>query len=412
MHRHNGKHWLLAALAVGGVAACGGSTTNDPGTPDDELTSGSEFAVVVPLLDGGTQNQVTAMSSNSHVVAGWSETTDGKHAFRWHRSDADAEDLGTLPGATAASAVTGMSSNGDVIVGYSQDSTGLYQGFVWTKKDGMKALTPPTAGQVYPTAVSGDGKTIVGCWASPTIEVEPCVAQMWPPPTGGGASSGFIYTEADGFRILSPPQDQYGYSAIWSTNENGSVFVGDFVFDRFGGPGPGTGTPVVSGSRWTAETEPGGGTMIGFLDELASTARIISADGLVVGGTSLTPSLDNTPVMTPVRWTPETGLVDMLQLTSYNMEMNAISEDGSVMAGGGVPGQQSGVTTLAWAWDDANGFMSFNDLFTVELQTDLGTRLPTIIRAVSADGKIFSGVAVGLDRKERGFVAKVPLPEP
>ncbi len=411
--RHRGAtSWIFAGLAVGSLAACGGSKTHETGTPEDDLTSGDEFAVVVPLLDGGTQNQVTAMSRNSHVVGGWSESTDGTHAFRWHRSNESAEDLGTLPDATKASAVTGMSRDGKVIVGYSQDSTGLYQGFVWTKKDGMKALTPPTEGQVYPTAVSGDGKTIVGCWASPVIAVKPCVAQMWPPPTGGGASSGFIHTDADGFRILSPPQEPFGYSAIWSTNENGSVFVGDSIFDRFGGPGPGTGIPIVSGSRWTAATEAGGGTMIGFLDELTSTARVISADGLVVGGTSLTPSLENTPVMTPVRWTPETGLVDMLQLTSYNMVVNAISDDGSVMAGGGVPGQQPGVTTLAWAWDDANGFMSFNDLFTVELQTDLGTRLPTIIQAISGDGKIFSGVAVGLDRKERGFVAKVPLPEP
>ena len=71
--------------------------------------------------------------------------------------------LGALPGDVSAAADS-VSRDGSVVVGYSTNPSSHQRAFRWTRQTGMMALVSTTAvlGDVIATAVSGDGRTVVG----------------------------------------------------------------------------------------------------------------------------------------------------------------------------------------------------------------------------------------------------------
>lgn len=97
------------------------------------------------------------------TVAGSSDT----RAFRYVASSDTFSDLGVL-GNDASSVAVGIDRTGSTIVGTSISSGGAIRPFLWTSTRGIRALEDYASGafdgltKVRPTAISSDGRTIVG----------------------------------------------------------------------------------------------------------------------------------------------------------------------------------------------------------------------------------------------------------
>ncbi|MEX2141720.1 MAG: PEP-CTERM sorting domain-containing protein [Pirellulales bacterium] len=132
------------------------------------------------------------VSSDGSVVVGWSESSNGREAFRWTEAGGMVG-LGDLQGGVLRSIASGISADGSVIVG-TGNSTGTFFGeaFLWTQPTGMMNLKEFLAtggatgltgwtllGDVY---VSGDGTRIAGTGRNPAGLLEPWIATIPPIP--------------------------------------------------------------------------------------------------------------------------------------------------------------------------------------------------------------------------------------
>ena len=163
-------------------------------------------------LEHSPDSEVPSVSANGSSMAGTTRPgggTTATHAFRWTESTGT-EDLGDI-GPNVR--VSGMSADGTVIVGTASDDSGN-RSFRWTREQGVFWL-PSVNGSA--TAVSGDGKTIVG------IDDQP-----------GGF---FVYTDKDGY-VHVGTGDLYAQPT--TVNYDGSVIAGhspevEWVWDRSNG---------------------------------------------------------------------------------------------------------------------------------------------------------------------------------
>ncbi len=122
---------------------------------------------------GGENSQATAVSADGLVVVGTAEDADGlSRAFRW-TAGGGMQDLGTLGG--SQSKAFGVSGDGSVVVGKAGNIDLELRAFRWTAAGGMEDLNI-TFADVIPegwvlveaTAVSSDGRFIVGTGINPT----------------------------------------------------------------------------------------------------------------------------------------------------------------------------------------------------------------------------------------------------
>lgn len=134
-------------------------------------TAGGTVGLGHPL---GGSTGAYGVNADGSVIVGFSNSASGTQASRW-TSGGDMVGLGVLPGHIYSEA-RGVSGDGSVVVGISDsdDTIGNAEAFRWTSGGGMERLwdvlvdhgvNPTAAGWtslVYASAISSDGRTIVG----------------------------------------------------------------------------------------------------------------------------------------------------------------------------------------------------------------------------------------------------------
>jgi probable HAF family extracellular repeat protein len=267
--------------------------------------------------------------------------------------------LGFFPDGTTSWA-RGVSDDGSVVVGWSNGPPGDIEAFHWTDDTGMQSLGLLPGDNISVagapdghSGVSGDGSVIVGR----SIERPPSEQrnQSW---------EAFVYTELEGMRGLGH-RNSYAYTASF----DGSVVVGDIE--------------TSEAFRWT---EDEGLAILG--DWLA---RDVSADGAVIVGHSrkyLSP--DEPPRRDVVRWTAETGVVEIgVERTGGNP---SVSPDGSVIAGSARISSQS--AQEAFRWHESTGAIGLGWLYADDDHSRAS--------GLNEDGNIIVGWSQGDDHL--GFV--------
>lgn len=140
---------------------------------------------------GPAQSSAWGVSYSGKLIVGEADACypNGWHAFLWDETDNIMMDLGTLPGRNHSHAYD--VSNDGIVVGesYNLDSTNIRidrRAFIWTKDKGMQCLQhiyrniiPPGWELWAATAISPDGRYIVGFGMNPERKVEAFLLDTW-----------------------------------------------------------------------------------------------------------------------------------------------------------------------------------------------------------------------------------------
>lgn len=177
-----------AVSADGTVVVGSASVDNQSGTGNDTiwamLRRGDGTVEVLSDRPGfGQSNSADAVSADGRFVVGDSD----ERAFRWSE-DGGVQDLG-LAGRFDQSDATGVSGDGSVVVG-TLGVSGVFDidAFVWIEHEGMRLLrdvvapgSPAIAGwtALRATAVSNDGRVVVGYGRNPEGLFEAFRAELW-----------------------------------------------------------------------------------------------------------------------------------------------------------------------------------------------------------------------------------------
>jgi len=134
---------------------------------DHEAFRWTEETGMVGLGDlpgGSFDSGAFAVSGDGGVVVGWSQSEQGREAFRW--ADGVMTGLGFFPGGSYWSMATDVSANGLVVVGNGKSaaSGSDTEAFRWTEETGMVGLGDLPGGEFESEAraVSADGAVVVG----------------------------------------------------------------------------------------------------------------------------------------------------------------------------------------------------------------------------------------------------------
>lgn len=265
--------------------------------------------------------------------------------------------LGNLDAAGNYSWPSAVSGDGSTVVGESLDSTGTYQAFRWTSA-GMQGLgVLGTGTSSYATAVSTDGSVVVG---QSMISFSYYEAFRWT--STGMQGLGFLDTRQTGGNHKS---------TAWGVSADGSVVVGrsqnsNNYYEAF---------------RWTGGVMQG----LGFLDTRPTSSNYysgagdVSADGSVVVGTSL----NSNGYYEAFRWTSGVmqGLGYLGGLTNGTSSASAVSADGSTVVGASNY-NISNTYNQAFRWTSAGGMQGLGFI---------GTDIKSWANDVSADGNVVVG---------------------
>ncbi|MEX2138811.1 MAG: hypothetical protein WD894_06085 [Pirellulales bacterium] len=311
--------------------------------------------------------------------------------------------LPDLPGGAVGTFVTALSANGEVAVGFSSGATDLGDPlnypFRWTRDGGMVALSQL---QGSSSGVSADGSVVVGRVSVPG-KPNPSGAFRWTAGTGIVTLEGVTKTGSDAaYSVSDDGRFVAGTSSSGPLSESRAVRWVDggspmelgaettlAVFVSADGTvaaGTRTDGPIFDAFRWTAaegavslEGLPGrpGGPLV----------RDMTPDGRVIVGNHGGGFV----------WTPEKGMLEIAGFSPY-----AVSDNGLVMAGIG-----GGRTSI---WTEATGALELQPFLT-GLGLDLtGWRL-TEIQAISGDGTTIAGHGIPPDPSMSGaWVATIPEP--
>lgn len=149
----SGDGSVLAGVSTSAVSPSAGEAfrwTATTGLVGLGVLSGSEGPLSVPW----------GISANGTVVVGWASSENGREAFRWTESEGMVG-MGDLPGALFDSWATGVSADGSVIVGLAHGEGPT--SFRWTAATGMVDLgKPPGASGSEVWGISADGGVAVG----------------------------------------------------------------------------------------------------------------------------------------------------------------------------------------------------------------------------------------------------------
>ena len=166
-----------------------GSIVAGNGTDAPTVYSGQAFRwtqaggmVGLGYLPGADQSYLIDMSADGRVLVGHS----GSQAFRWTETEGMVG-LGILPGHEGSQANL-VSADGSVIAGYSYSSASGRRYFIWTARDGMRALKDLLLqdhgidvndwGALESRALSYDGDTLVGFGTNPQGSQEAWVVRL------------------------------------------------------------------------------------------------------------------------------------------------------------------------------------------------------------------------------------------
>ena len=262
--------------------------------------------------------------------------------------------LGDLPGGSYGSAAKGISIDGSAVTGWSSGTRGS-EGFIWTSRDGMRALgTLAESNGVVFSVGYGVSRTglVVGQSSSPD------------------GSQGFVWTSANGMISLGDlPGGRYG-SAATGVSDDGSTVVG---------AGSSSSAAVLNEAfRWTAQTGMVGLGMLPGGNQ--SSAADVSKDGSVVVGVS------NADAGTlAFRWTAWSGMASLGDLPGGSVfsSASAVSADGRWVVG--ESRSAAGPQGEAFLWNQAGGMVGLGDL--------TGGAFKSRAFDVSSDGAIVVGQA-------------------
>jgi probable HAF family extracellular repeat protein len=348
----------LATLVAGCLlVACGG--TGSPSAP-------AEF-IPVGLLPTFVASAALAVSADGRTVAGTMTDAGGRsEAFVW-RPAHPLQLLGTLTGGTS-SQPSGLSADGGVTVGSGNDAGSPSSAFRFSAETGMVAIPPvPGASLCSAKAVSDDGNTIVG-----TCLQAGNVAFRWTAASGSIPLGRFGTGTSGGSSALAVSRDGQ------VTGGQGHPFLtGAVLWDR-------NATPLVLGKQHP--------------DDQSATVTALSQDGSIAVGTSVTA----TGVAQAFRWTAQGGMQLLAAPGTVSMHASAMSADGSVIVGRmQVPGD------TAFVWDAQNGVRRLADV----LATDHGTALPgwtlAAANAISADGSVIAGSGTDPQGRSQGWMVRL-----
>lgn len=319
--------------------------------------------------------------------------------------------LGDLPGGTFHSSANGVSADGSVVVGESLVAD--LEPFIWTSGGGMVGLG--VAG--YAAAVSGDGNTVVGAYAT------------------AGHTEAFRWTSGGGVVGLGVG----GYVNSWAhaVSSDGSVTVGHVA-----------GAGTSNAFRWTEGAgmellgwfSSGGtpqsiatgvsdtGTIVGYAGRLGggaeafyltpssvaleglghlaggniSRAAAITPDGQFIVGTSN----DVADVFQPVRWTLGAGgyAIESLGLLGGwdNADALSVSADGAIVVG---QAQTSGGQFQAFRWSSDSGMQKLQD-WLASSGVNVGAWKLEAANAISADGNTIVGYGTNPNGDTEAFLAR------
>ena len=139
-----------------------------------------------------------------------------------------------------------------------------------------------------------------------------------------------------------------------------------------------------------------------------SSANGVSADGLVVVGSSLSAS-DNDPgkAYEAFRWTSSDGMVGLGRLEE-DSEAIDVSADGSVIVGESrVP---NGGGDGAFLWTNSGGMQNLRDLLIAGGVTGLTNWTLSKATGISADGRTFVGTGINPSGRTEAWIATIPEP--
>jgi probable HAF family extracellular repeat protein len=141
-----------------------------------------------------------------------------------------------------------------------------------------------------------------------------------------------------------------------------------------------------------------------------STAWSVSADGLVIVGTS--ESAASAPYHEAFRWTAEEGMVGLGNLpeTLFQSVANAVSEDGSIIVGSSClspPGPLC-FDRAPIIWDAAHGMRNLRDVLSNGYGLDLGGWTLGAARGLSADGLTIVGYGVNPNGDAEAWLLRLP----
>jgi uncharacterized membrane protein len=344
-----------AGISDDGKVIAGNGTT-----PTSQFYRGWIKQTGGPYIDigtlGGDRTFVAGMSEDGKYVAGVSFNAQSQYqGFRWAQ-DTGMKPVDFLPRSSDMS-VSGISANGNVVVGTANVFDGRYdpgliaydcagicgppvaryqQAFMWTESGGSVSLgalhervptndplrLPPVPYDTNATAISADGKTVVGYTMGPE------------------GFEGFIWRAETGMQTLPGLPDQYGMFFPLATSADGSIVVGGIGgscgTDCFGGPGAVIwdaqhGTRLL---KTVLVDEYGVGNAIG--DNLLQHASFISADGLTISGLyGRNATLGSWIVQLPNSLVPEpsTALLVVMAVLSMSTQLRRLSRRSEVLAG-------------------------------------------------------------------------------
>ena len=124
------------------------------------------------------------ISADGSVIVGRVNSQSGVQAFRWNANGMLG--LGDLPGGASQSWALATSENGNVIVGIGFSGAGA-EAMIWTSTDGMRSLAGLLVAQGVSldgwklsdaSAISNDGRIIVGSGTNPAGQVEAFIATV------------------------------------------------------------------------------------------------------------------------------------------------------------------------------------------------------------------------------------------
>ena len=354
-----------------GVAAC------FSGAHGQTITS-------IGVLPGGNLSNAAALNADGSVVVGASQSaTNSSLAVRW-TSPGTLQSIPLLPNSMWSQGY-GISTNGLWIAGYNQNNTFPGVAIRWSLFGGVSQLTgfptSPPLGDARAYGISDNGAVVVGSYDRQLTGYLPR-AFRW---TGAG--------------VANLPLPGAGvYSIATAITPDGSVCVGDYA----AGVAPGPfglnywGTALIWPTPTTVQS-------LGYLSGgTTSYVRAVSANGQAAAGFG---DVGNIQTPRAFRWTAAFGMEDMGLIAgapagAWSMA-NAISSDGSVVAGAAINagGQQVAMLSTGWA-----GLVDLNTYLPTLGVNTAGFTL-TSVTGISADGTALCGNGAYLGQP-RGWVAR------
>lgn len=333
------------------------------------------------------------------------------------------EGLGWLSDTEGFVLPTAISGDGSTVVGLSRrtantsDLSGRV--FTWTRAGGMVAV--PNSANGWPLAISQDGSVIVGTTGYRSIYVPVAKgAFVW---SNGdkttilatSVQSAAIGVTADGQTVVGASGGSQGWTWQQGTLTSMTGLIAAMGISANGGVIAGNRNSLGSSGQSYSEAclwNNGVITGLGTLgqESPASMSNAISANGEAVVGRSASPTM----AMEAFRWSNGTGMVGLggpAGWIGHNIQSSAldVSADGAVVVGNVVEFTANPVER-AIIWDAIHGTRLLSDALVNDYGLDLtGWTLESAI-GVSDDGLTIAGSGVGPDGRRQPWVVQLPEP--